>query len=675
MTWKEKTKKVSGNQIIDSSITFDNLGCTIDEDNMASDSATHVPTQQSVKAYVDANGGGGTSQWTTSGSDIYYNTGFVGIGTTTPSSPLHIHTDDPDFTQEMDSTATANLIEHRFRVDGVTEGSLLYNKADEYFLLSTTKELIFSSANTERMRINSSGNVGIGTTSPAQALHVVGKIRLESNFPTIEFVDTDNNPDFTITGGNGRIGFYDQTNSANRLLVDSSGNVGIGTDSPAYAMDISQTSNASPVGLRIQNSEGSFILRTNGNQTLMDAGTDFIFRNSSETERMRIDSSGRVGIGCTPAETLDVKSGNASTYLRLQTSTDGGVYVGNLSGQMLMLTGTTERMRIDSSGNVGIGTISPSAKLEVSATAPTYTNLGTVLWGGTTNNDNHTGISLSSSGDALGGSVGSNLYYSNSNTATQSNTNRSSGEIKIDNTTSTGTSTIRLGGYAKGTTTFDEHMRIDSSGNVLVGKTADAFNTVGVELLPTGRVYATATSTAPMYSNRKSTDGSIMDFAKDGSTVGSIGTSYQSGARYFHIAHTSTGIGFYSGGIFPCDSSGTFSSGNKDLGSSSVRWQTAYLTQQPNVSSDQRLKQNIEDADDAGSTIDAIQVRKFDWIEDGRHQKYGMIAQELAEVYPEAVNVPENEEDTLGIATGDLIPMLIKEVQSLRSRVAELENV
>lgn len=54
MTWKEKTKKVSGNQIIDSSITFDNLGCVKDEDNMASDSATNVPTQQSVKAYVDA---------------------------------------------------------------------------------------------------------------------------------------------------------------------------------------------------------------------------------------------------------------------------------------------------------------------------------------------------------------------------------------------------------------------------------------------------------------------------------------------------------------------------------------------------------------------------------------------------------------------------------------------
>jgi len=146
-----------------------------------------------------------------------------------------------------------------------------------------------------------------------------------------------------------------------------------------------------------------------------------------------------------------------------------------------------------------------------------------------------------------------------------------------------------------------------------------------------------------------------------------------SGATFEPCSTTIVSSG-YGGGTFTRHIQGNLT-GVLNLGSDSNRWWKVYLVNNPNVSSDQRLKQNIEDADDAGSTIDAIQVRKFDWIEDGRHQKYGMIAQELAEVYPEAVNVPENEEDTLGIATGDLIPMLIKEVQSLRSRVAELENV
>jgi hypothetical protein len=59
---------------------------------------------------------------------------------------------------------------------------------------------------------------------------------------------------------------------------------------------------------------------------------------------------------------------------------------------------------------------------------------------------------------------------------------------------------------------------------------------------------------------------------------------------------------------------------------------TAYLT-----SSDQRLKENIADAPDAGDLIDAIQVRQFDWKADGEHQRYGMVAQELNAVAPEAV--------------------------------------
>jgi len=93
-----------------------------------------------------------------------------------------------------------------------------------------------------------------------------------------------------------------------------------------------------------------------------------------------------------------------------------------------------------------------------------------------------------------------------------------------------------------------------------------------------------------------------------------------------------------------------------------------------NTSSDYRLKENIVDAPSASDDIDAIQVRSFDWKADGSHQKYGMVAQELQTVAPEAVSEGATEEEMMGVDYSKLVPMLVKEIQSLRARVAQLET-
>ena len=93
-----------------------------------------------------------------------------------------------------------------------------------------------------------------------------------------------------------------------------------------------------------------------------------------------------------------------------------------------------------------------------------------------------------------------------------------------------------------------------------------------------------------------------------------------------------------------------------------------------NTSSDQRLKDNIVDAPSASDDIDAIQVRSFDWKADGSHQKYGVIAQELNTVAPDAVTEGETEDDMMSVDYSKLVPMLVKEIQSLRARVAQLEG-
>jgi plasmid maintenance system killer protein len=92
-----------------------------------------------------------------------------------------------------------------------------------------------------------------------------------------------------------------------------------------------------------------------------------------------------------------------------------------------------------------------------------------------------------------------------------------------------------------------------------------------------------------------------------------------------------------------------------------------------NTTSDQRLKTNIIDASEATSDLLAVKVRSFDWKSDDSHQRYGMIAQELLEVAPDAVHVPENPDLMMGVDYSKLVPMMIKTIQELTARLAALE--
>lgn len=97
-----------------------------------------------------------------------------------------------------------------------------------------------------------------------------------------------------------------------------------------------------------------------------------------------------------------------------------------------------------------------------------------------------------------------------------------------------------------------------------------------------------------------------------------------------------------------------------------------------NSSSDVRLKTNIIDSPlDTGAIIDVLKVRAFDWRDHDEHVRLGFVAQEVFPIYPEAVTIPTIEDDpelhpwTMDVAK--FVPLLIKEMQALRARVAELE--
>jgi len=92
------------------------------------------------------------------------------------------------------------------------------------------------------------------------------------------------------------------------------------------------------------------------------------------------------------------------------------------------------------------------------------------------------------------------------------------------------------------------------------------------------------------------------------------------------------------------------------------------------TSSDARLKDNIEDANSSGTAIDSLLVRQFDWKSNGKHEDYGMIAQEVIHTCPNAVSVPQEDGEMMGIDYSKMVPLLLKELQELRKRVKKLEE-
>jgi hypothetical protein len=187
-----------------------------------------------------------------------------------------------------------------------------------------------------------------------------------------------------------------------------------------------------------------------------------------------------------------------------------------------------------------------------------------------------------------------------------------------------------------------ERMRIDSSGNLLVGTTNNAVYASSSE---SGLVYRAdfgllGVSRQNNYSgsfNRYGTDGDILNFRKDGTTVGSIG-SY---IAYMYIGSTGgvdTHIGFVNGTVRPATATGGLLDNALDLGSSGARWDDIYATNGTIQTSDRNEKQDIAELSEAEQRVAVAAkglLRKFRWKDsvaekgDDARIHFGIIAQDL----------------------------------------------
>ena len=370
----------------------------------------------------------------------------------------------------------------------------------------------------------------------------------------------------------GDISFYEDTGTTPKFFWDASAeSLGIGTSSPSDLLELS--GNTAQPAIRLTDADVSglyhriFTPTNTGLAISADTGNvaanSFLRFDVDGSEAMRIDSSGNVGIGTSSPAThglvdgLVIGDGTSNQGITLFGSTTsqqniaftdiagdqrGLLQYEHSSDAMRFFTSATERMRITSTGNVGIGTSSPSALLHV---------------------------------EAADGAAGGAIKYTSTGVA--------SGYMSADGAglclaTDTAGITFRTGVTGNDPTdTGSERMRIDSSGHVLIGKTDVTFNTAGIALRAEDVLQVTRNAETPVEINRTGNDGKLIELYKDGTAVGSIGSRAGTVIYITSNGTNETGLDFGGTSVNPM-LSGSLSNGTTDLGNPGNRFKDLYLS-------------------------------------------------------------------------------------------------
>jgi hypothetical protein len=655
---------------------------------------------------------------------------------------------------------------------------------------ASTTPLVFSTSSTERMRIDVSGNVGIGTSSPASQLTVgdatanpaatvsffkgtASEYRLKltsSGFNTdgawlgLGFGYSDNYMKAAIIAeakdANARANFHfalnDAASSANAGLSDSkmvltySGNLGLGVTPSAWSAgkgvevgfagnavySYSQTdfeilSNAyynsgykfggtGQAMMYAMGTAGSGIHSWHTSTASGDAGDPITF-----TQAMTLDANGNLMVGATSSSAIANKNidvngtGDSALVLRVGGTTTAYLY--SIASQAILGTvgalpitfhpNGTERMRLDSAGNLGLG-VAPSASWLGKAFE--INGVGNAIWSPNAINDirvvsntkYNAGVQYAADGYANG-------YYCGGTNGTHAWQNAPSGTAGDPIAFTQAMTLTAAGDLGVGTTSPGARVDVRGSATDFAGlnvinseSSSGVQTTASIRLGITNSIGVRNTRITAIENNTDSNSVNLAFFTNEANALNSeVERARITAAGDLLVGTTDTNETSGTGGRFGADgyvrstrAGSTGAASTLDVystGASAFRFYvdmagTVFATNTTiSAISDQRLKENVQDLDAGLDKIMALQPRKFDWKEGkGKNIKgdRGWIAQEFEQVFPDMIDTwkdeaPEGEEPYKSVRA-DLIPVLVKAMQeqqaiitALTARVAALESI
>jgi hypothetical protein len=585
----------------------------------------------------------------------------LGIGTSSPSNKLHVNSGASTTAALIESTGTNVFTGLK------NSGAVVYIGSDNNgsFLIQTP-----GSAFSTKMLVDTTGNVGIGTSSPSVKLHIVGGARIQDSTSASNYI--------TIGSGNeapyGNNSIVAQTGSFNigtvaastslflitagtsKATLDSSGNLGIGTTSPStigvsgYTRLVLGAGSASTDGLTIVPSGTGGVQFTDAANVKKgylqwDASTGALALGTAGTTKATLDASGNLLVGTTSSTLgrLEVVGGAGirvnedaagTKVISIRSAFAGGDPAINVSTNhpLTFLTNNTERARITSGGDVGIGTTSPATRLDVQSSTTGGRNARFIDNSGVGSGGRGTGISLGGISNDTGPVITEYVRLVGLKTnATQGNTQ---GYLTFETDGGSG---------------LVERARITAGGFFKASNTG---------------TYSSSTNDRYEFTSDKNDLTILVNSTNTGANVNNVYSQLPAGANAgaYHFVGSISGSGLQ----FTVDADGDVKNTNNSYGSIS----------------DIKLKQDVVDAASQWDDIKALRVRKYRFKRNpDAALQIGLVAQEAEAVSPGLVEETadrDEEGNDLGTTTKSvkysvLYMKAVKALQEAMTRIEQLE--